>query len=503
MTEFERKYFDLNTQACFQRIDESSYLDLELEKLFEFIDCTDSAVGRQYLYNQMRTIPSNTNTKMQEDFLHLYNIDSVFRDNVSKQISTLDHPDAYNICAVINNQHSPYSKNKRIAFFVLQFLPTLFLLLFLVSSNSLLLIGLVVSFACNMGIHFNSKKLSFDYSDSIPQLYKLINTAQKLNIIIGDKTDFNIQDSLKKLKFLKFKCSIFRLNAKMTGDLAILAWLISEFFRIFFLIEPLNLDKIFLLIQKENKALENTFRYVGQIDTYQSIHRLRDKVPFYCLPLFVDNKANLTALNIYNPLIDNCVKNSFELKNDSFLIMGSNMSGKTTFIRSVGINVLMAQTLNTCFSQSLVLNRQKIYTSISIKDDISKKQSYYLSEVLRMKDIVEHTSNNCNLILLDELFKGTNTEERIACAQAILKHLTNNPQNRIFVATHDFQLAEILKGRLTPIYFTENISDNELSFSYQISYEDLGQKNAIKILQLYNFPDNVIREALLQVKHGD
>jgi len=496
-----KRYFNNNDNESFQTIDDETSKDLNIDELFDIVDYTDSAIGQQYLYNSLRNIPEKSIVATHEEWISRYTKDKPLQTKTSKLIAKLDDPDAYSIYPLIKNEHELLSKNQVLLFSILQFIPTIFLALFILTAHYLCLIGIIVAFIVNLIIHFKYKQTSFMYSGSIPQLYRLLVTTEKL-IRIPDIAILNpfITDTYNRLKVIKKSLSAFRFNVKLESDLTAIAWLMSEFIRTFFLFEPINLDKIFKRIDHIRKDLLHIYEFIGMVDTLQSVSRMREHLETYCIPEFTENQNVLLSENIYHPLIDNCTKNSFDLSTNSFLIMGSNMSGKTTFIRTVGVNILTAQTLNTSFAERFILNKQKIYTSITIKDNLLDGKSYYLSEVLRIKSIVEETHTGHNLILLDELFKGTNTIERIAGAKAVLNYLSANVRNRILVATHDMELLNLLKEKFSPIYFTETIENRELSFDYKIKYESPLQRNAIRILDIYDYPREIIEEALSNSK---
>jgi len=123
--------------------------------------------------------------------------------------------------------------------------------------------------------------------------------------------------------------------------------------------------------------------------------------------------ARFSTEEMIHPLIENCVSNNVDLDGKSMLLTGSNMSGKTTFIRTVAINSLLAQTLHISFAKKFVAPFYKTYTSIRITDDLLDDTSYYLEEVNTIKKLIDVSEDSypC-LFILDEIFKGTNTIER-------------------------------------------------------------------------------------------
>ncbi|MDL2255728.1 hypothetical protein LJC38_04000 [Parabacteroides sp. OttesenSCG-928-K15] len=491
-----RKYFDLNREECLQRIDDESCYDLNLDELFTFVNHTHSSIGKQYLYNLLRHIPKKNKIKPYEPWLESHAKDSHLKEQLSIILKKLEHRDVYDIYPLIEQDYIPYSRNKLYALQVLQFFPTLFLGIYLISKIPLFLLLTFALFFVHAIIHYRAKTISFTYSGSMPQMYNMITAAQKLSAIAEIKLLCpGIEQSIRKVGPLKRKLSVFKLDVKLESDLAIIVWTLRELIKIFFLQDPLHLNKAFTLIRRDREELLNIFTFIGLTDTLQSIATLREVMPWYCLPRFTEEET-LAAEELYHPLIRDCVPNSFTLQQHSFLVLGSNMSGKTSFVRTIGVNVLLAQTIHTAFAHQIVLAPQKILTSITIDDNLMEGQSFYLREVLRMKHILSETEEGHNLILLDELFKGTNTIERIAGAKALLEHLAANKKNIILAATHDIELIELLSNRFTPIYFTENIEEGKLSFNYKINYTRNPQKNAIRILELYGFPPEVISDAL-------
>jgi DNA mismatch repair ATPase MutS len=100
-----------------------------------------------------------------------------------------------------------------------------------------------------------------------------------------------------------------------------------------------------------------------------------------------------------------------------------------------------------------------------------------------------------NLFLLDEIFKGTNTIERISAGKAVLSYLTNN-DNVVFVSTHDIELADLLKEEYDLYHFSEKVDNKTVDFDYKLKEGKLKNRNAIKILQMNDYPESVIREAI-------
>ena len=185
-----------------------------------------------------------------------------------------------------------------------------------------------------------------------------------------------------------------------------------------------------------------------------------------------------------------------ELDGTGLLLTGSNMSGKTTFIRTVMLNALLGETLCTCFAERFTAPYMRLHSSIRISDDITEGTSYYLQEVLTVKRLLEDADRPAAcLFVLDELFKGTNTTERIAAGKAVLARLNRGP-HIVLAATHDIELAELLRGDGYELHhFREEVADGRLVFDYCLHTGPLTTRNAIRILELYDYPPELIAEA--------
>ncbi len=171
------------------------------------------------------------------------------------------------------------------------------------------------------------------------------------------------------------------------------------------------------------------------------------------------------------------------------------MSGKTTFIRSVGLNFITGASLNTCFANSAILPKAKLLSAIRITDDIMSSSSYFFQEVDTLKSIsLEMEKGTPCLVLLDEIFKGTNTKERIASAKAVLSYL-NQWSGQILVSTHDVELCDLLKNEYELFHFSETITETEIHFDYKLKKGVPEKGNAISILEMNGYPKSLVLEA--------
>jgi DNA mismatch repair ATPase MutS len=130
-------------------------------------------------------------------------------------------------------------------------------------------------------------------------------------------------------------------------------------------------------------------------------------------------------------------------------------------------------------------------------------KSYYFEEVLTIKEMIERSQEeDNNLFLLDEIFKGTNTIERISAGKAVLSYL-NNKNSMVFVSTHDIELTDLLDGSYELYHFSEKVDNKTVAFDFILKEGKLKNRNAIRILEINDYPEKIISEAIELSKEFD
>ncbi|AUC15510.1 DNA mismatch repair protein MutS [Tenacibaculum sp. SZ-18] len=489
------KYFrKKDNSKVHQVLSDKTCNDLDFDDLFMFLDRTNSKVGQQYFYNNLRTIKVNEKqTKLNEEIITELSENPELRISIQKKLEKLKHQDAYYICSLFQEEHL----NPPNWFIVLKLLSFASLASLILSFlNPIFFIVLLGVFCVNFVLHYWNKNNLFQYVGSIPQLLKLNNVASHLfTNPLFKKLDPDLTKSIKLINEVKNRMSFFSLEAKLQGEFEIIAWFIFEIFKTMFLLEPLLLFGILKRLNSKREEIESVFRFVGHIDMLISIASLRSGLEVFCLPI-ITNGDNIIAKDISHPLIFKCTTNNINIGEKSILLTGSNMSGKTSFIRAIGLNVITGFTINTCFAKSMTFPLLKVFSAIRISDDLMNDKSYYFEEVLTIKEMLkESLSGNKNLFLLDELFKGTNTVERISAGKSVLSALTKE-KSKILVSTHDIELTDMLSDEFELYHFSETVNDNNVGFDYKLKTGKLKNRNAIRILEINDYPKEVVKEAI-------
>ena len=501
--ELIEKYFRKKDKTnSFQVLSDRTCNDLDFQEFFMFVDRTISKVGQQFYYDTLRTIPAN-NEKfiVQERLVRELDKNPNLRVDLQFYLNKLIKDDTYYITSLFQDEHIDPPK----WFFVTRLLSfTSLISIIMLPFNPQLIFVLIGVFIVNIGFHYWNKKNLYQYLGSIPQLLRLNEVAKELrkyDLFKAISKDLPI--SIKTIDKVRNRMSFFKLEAKLDSDLEIGFWVMLEFIKTLFLLEPLLLFGVLKQLDTKRNEIDKVFSFVGYIDSLISITSLRQSLDNYCLPEFNVNNKSLGGVDIYHPLIPDCIANSIQTDNKSILLTGSNMSGKTSFIRAIGINSISALTINTCFAHQFNLPRIKIYSAIRISDDLMNNKSYYFEEVLTIKEMLEKSkTDDSNLFLLDEIFKGTNTIERISAGKAVLSSLNSN-KNIVFISTHDIELTDMLHEEFDLYHFSEQVNNKTVDVDYKLKQGKLKNRNAIRILQINDYPDKVINEAIELSKELD
>lgn len=485
--------------SVLQDISERTVNDIDFHNVFAFIDRTYSRIGQQFLYSKLRTIRKTYEFGEQEALISIFCTDINRRRETQVILSKLNQEEAYNVSRLFLEAFIEPPKHFPLLV-VMAFAGFMSLISVFFSASFLILLAGV--FSLNLLLHYLHKKHTCMYSDSIPQLCILINCAKDLlNLKFPICSTFNANRALDSLDKVKNKLKIFtwegnrQTDAMLNGMFAEFIYVIMEYLKIQLLLEPLIVFNALKQLKKKKEDIELLYGFIGTIDSSMSIASLRSGLEQFCIPQIRVNSSKIEIEGLYHPLVKACIPNSIVLGKKSILLTGSNMSGKTTFIRSIAINVLFAQTINTCFASNFYIPPMRIYSAIRISDDVLSGKSYYFEEVQTINKLIEESHAGIrSLFLLDEIFKGTNTIERIAAGKAVLSHLCRN-SNVVFVSTHDIELTELLKDEYELYHFTEEVHDNAVHFDYKLKEGKLKTRNAIRILEINGYPKDVIEEA--------
>ncbi len=214
---------------------------------------------------------------------------------------------------------------------------------------------------------------------------------------------------------------------------------------------------------------------IAHMDALCSLATFAYNHPDYSYPIITTQSFSLRAASMGHPLMnrDKCVRNDIDIEKRPFFIIitGANMAGKSTYLRTVGINYLLACIGTPVCARSMELYPVQLITSLRTSDSLNDNESYFFAELKRLKLIIDKLQAGEELfIILDEILKGTNSMDKQKGSLALIKQFMTLQANGI-IATHDLMLgtlADIYPDDIRNYRFEADITDNELTFSYRL-----------------------------------
>lgn len=289
--------------------------------------------------------------------------------------------------------------------------------------------------------------------------------------------------------------SPFRGNS--SGD--ILA-MVLDYIRMVFHVDLIKFDSMLNTVRGHIGDVDAMIETVGYVETVIAIWIFRESLgeTGWCTPDFTAEKG-LSLEAGYHPLLRAPVKNGIAA-GKGVLLTGSNASGKSTFLKMVAINAILAQTIHTCTADSYRAPFYHVYSSMALRDDMESGESYYIVEIKALKRILDAAAGDAPILcFVDEVLRGTNTVERIAASTQILKSL-GRTGILCFAATHDIELTELLQGEFDNYHFEEDVAEGDVVFNYRLKEGKATTRNAIKLLELMGYDRDVIEKASAQAE---
>ncbi len=469
-------------------LDSITWNDLNMDDVFHRINTCSSTIGEEYLFHALHELERG---------------DMVLKKREQMIQWAMDHPKERLTLQWIlrglgkrsNNGlsyclfHADQSRIKHAFLFVLlAVLPMVGLLILPFSWD----LGIVATFfvcCVNCAVYYVFRLKMDDEMESLRYFSAMLYAAKKIDGKLRDEIepfDLPLRISLKP-----FKTMGGIVSGRTKTGLAELEALVL-LFKAVFLVDILSFNKTIGKLRKYQPECRALFSIIGELDMAVAAASFRKSLVHWCAPAFHEERR-LDFMGIHHPLIMTPVVNDGCIANDS-LITGSNASGKSTFIKALAVNGILAQTIHTCCAHRFGLRRGYVATSMALRDDIIAGESYFIAEIKSIKRILQYCDNQYCMCFIDEILRGTNAVERIAASIAVLKHL-HGSGSLCVVATHDIELTRILGKVYTNYHFGEEIIGEEIFFDYLMKDGPSTSTNAIKLLEIIGLDKRIIDEA--------
>ena len=236
------------------------------------------------------------------------------------------------------------------------------------------------------------------------------------------------------------------------------------------------------------------FEALAQLEALSSLAGFAHDRPNFVFPEVASGAPRFEAQALGHPLLDHPVRNDVSLPGErhALLITGSNMSGKTTLVRAMGANALLALAGAPVCAGSLTLTQMRVLTSMRVRDSLERGVSYFYAEVQRLKAVLDATvaANGRAMFLLDEILLGTNTRERQIASREVLRLLLATGAIGA-VTTHDLSLAELAdekNAHVHNVHFRDLLDEGRMTFDYRLRQGVVDTTNALRVLAQAGIP---------------
>lgn len=464
-------------------IDDKTWSDLNMDTLFHKINFNFTAIGEMRLYATLRGMFKVNQTSL----INMFKDNKVFRLNVSYILSKIGK----NVYPLFPDQMLPTKRN-----ILLMFCPLLpfigFAFIFLIPSKGILIC--LTFMILNAILSFKLKK---SYDQDLKSIFYTANVIKQSQAL----------SKIESTPAISVDFTHFKASRRFSGLLARvesqdMASSIIMFIKLVFMIDYV----LFHLIQrsyfKYQEEVMTCYDYISILDNHYSIAMYQHTLTHYCNPKINHNMNGLQMKSIIHPLLDeeNAIANTIDISNH-ILLTGSNASGKSTFMKAVALNLILAQSIQTATAHSFIYQPGYVMTSMANADDVLSGDSYFMSELKSIRRLFN--THQCNKIycFIDEIFKGTNTTERIAASESVLSYLDNQKAYQVIAATHDVELSTLLENTYNNYHFNESIQENSIFFDYKIKPGKANTRNAIELLRITQFPIDIYQRAQQNIRN--
>ena len=468
-------------QPTDSQVDGQTWHDLDLYRVFDQLNYTQSSIGAEALYQKMRLIKFQPEASLQEleDFFDHHPDLRLKVQVVMNQLGKKNHNMARSIVA------NPGKQDSKIYLSLYIFLACLpvFSLFFLPFFKIQAMMVLVASATFNIifsSIRNWSNKLRLD---QVSYLVRIFASAEKLSRLALPKQE-TLKQAVQPFKKTKVISSILQSPTGSSEMEIILIYL-----NFLFLIPQIAQIYIYQQVRAHQKEAQETINLLGELEVAISLLRHKRDFELICQPHF-SKEGGIRGKSLYHPLIANPVVNDVSFEKN-MVISGDNASGKSTYLKMVAINCILAQGLGFAYGESLELSYGHVMTSMDVSDDIEVGDSYFITEsktILRMIESLE--KSGFHYFFIDELFKGTNTIERIGSGLGIVRWLSRH--NCLYmISSHDIELVAASGAVNDNYHFDSRYVDGKIVFDYQIKQGAAVTKNAVNTLKSLHFPSEI------------
>lgn len=465
--------------------------------LFQYVNRTYTPIGKEKLANILKNPPSNIEViKSRQEAIEELAKKRWWRQRFAASAIEKEkkgNRDNTDIISWAKHKKDIYTKKSTNIFFKILPLITISLLLgayvFLAIPKIVALSFVAIQFLMR-ALNSNNLNKEFDkiykYGDDIKTYTKMIEKFEKGNFkskyildlknSLRNKDNEDASNQLRKLEKIVER-SLNRKNMIFFPINVLLLW------------DYQCLISLYKWKEQSGDNVENWINIVGDLEELSSFAGISFDNRDWVFPTIEKKDSIFNSKSIAHPLLKKGVANSINIEDPSrvILVTGSNMAGKSTFLRTIGINIVLGYCGCKVCAESMSLSIMNLQTCMRISDDLEAGISSFYGELKRINSIVEKSNKDLQVFfLLDEIFKGTNSYDRHIGAKMLLKQLYKNKAIGL-VSTHDLELGEMEKetlGNVLNYHFKEYYERGEIHFDYKLRRGVSTTRNAIYLMKM-------------------
>lgn len=474
-------------QPC--AVDEITWNDLDMDAVFEALDRAASGVGEEALYDMLhRTDASEEALARRRRIREAMSADNApHRTSARAALARLGRGRFHGAHRFLFEPQLRRPAHGW-AYPVLGVAPLLCLTLGIAVHPGFLL-AMLAALTVNIVVYYRSSKSFMREIAAVRHIAAVIETARRLCACLPPElSDIAgaLRDQTEELRPVRRWSALFAMQRVNDFDF------LTDYLRFFFQLDMICLCRLTDCFVRKNGTLRALYAQVGEIDACMAAASFAASRETVCTPEFAAD-MRVTARGLTHPLIEHAVGNDLSWERP-ILITGSNASGKSTFIKAMAVNAILAQTLGLCTAASMRMPRARVMTSMALRDNVRGGESYFVVEVRSLRRILDAAvSGEPLLCMIDEILRGTNTAERIAASRALLTAL-DRPNCLCMAATHDQELTRLLE-RYRQMHFREELTQGGMTFPYRLMEGPSTTRNALALMRQMGFPEELVARA--------
>lgn len=483
-------------------IDDITWNDLDMDRIFMLLNHTWSCIGESYLYCLLRMPAMEEETlKERNRLIEYFRTHPEAREKMEYRFARIGKTGSQSMFDYIYNLAELKPEAVWPEF--------VWIIAVVVSFGSIFInaaFGVLLFLAVMFGswyYYYRKKKRIEPFLRSCSCLIQILKESESFGKIDAPELK-NYQEKIVQAGKLlrKLKRSTHFVVGGNAGENGDLTKVFFDYINYTFHLDLIEFNTVIRELAAHMDDLEGLIDAVGALECATALASFRTLAEgSYCIPEFKKGgRASLSCENVFHPLIPDPVKNSITAER-GVLLTGSNASGKSTFLKTVAVNAILAQTIDTCMADSWKGNFFRICTSMALRDDLAGKESYFIVEIKSLKRILNAADGKIPILcFVDEVLRGTNTVERIAASSEILESMERE-DILCFAATHDIELTHILEKGYDNYHFEEEVRDNDVLFNYRLFKGRAVSRNAIKLLGVMGYDPKLIEKAQNMADH--